>query len=574
VIDSRQTVHFSYIGEVGAQFMTNEQTEIPLTAADDKRFAVPTRVLGVYKAPGTSLESERLGLLAAPKEALDFDRKMENWIASNLDLEEATGSAPRGAWIRLIDGLPGLKRIPPQKRPENGAETAMLGWARFHVVYKGGITVVRLSDKALVKEAQIRELACDLFDLIAAGNHRIVLNFSVVERLASWVVVVVGEAQRRCLIGDGGTLKISGLHQQLATIFPLTGFDLGNMLYADEASALESPWPELSSPRTLPIEILSAITSAGGLPPIRGGAPFEAADFVPPLTRKIPASFTGPRASAKISTKNELVLDVQVGSSKSRSVVVASAMFVIGRDRECDLRLGSVKVSKRHAAIERRDDRIVLRDLGSTNGTVLNGRLIRNQEVVLNHGDRIQIGLIIATVSIVPPRAPSARVDEMITGWLQSEGSVASSYAHDSQATELFPARAEPASEPEHRIKHEVIQDVLVVTPQVSDLIDDEAIELLRHQLHALHEQGAPRHVVVNLECVRHLNAKAIGVLLAHHLRLDRSGGAIRICQAHARLMAVLNGVRLTEIVECQPTLDEAVLAAWPGARPHAVAED
>jgi hypothetical protein len=55
-------------------------------------------------------------------------------------------------------------------------------------------------------------------------------------------------------------------------------------------------------------------------------------------------------------------------------------------------------------------------------------------------------------------------------------------------------------------------------------------------------------------------------VLLAHHLRLDRDGGALRICQAHARLMAVLHHVRLTILVECHPTLDEAVLAAWTDA--------
>ncbi len=54
---------------------------------------------------------------------------------------------------------------------------------------------------------------------------------------------------------------------------------------------------------------------------------------------------------------------------------------------------------------------------------------------------------------------------------------------------------------------------------------------------HFLNNQ-TPRRVVVNLEYVRHLNAQAIGVLLAHHLRLDRAGGALRVCQAHARLMA------------------------------------
>jgi anti-anti-sigma factor len=555
--------------------MTNEQTEIPPATTNDERFAVPTRVLGEEPACRTSLESERFGLLAAPKkEASDFDRRMENWIASNLDLEEAAGSTPHSPWIRLIDGLPGLKRRHQQKKLEQGAETALLGWARFHVVYKGRITVVRLSDKALVRESQIRELACDLIDLIEAGNHRVVLNFSVVERLASWVVLVVGEAQRRCESADGGALKICGLPQQLASIFPTMGFNLKNALHVDEASAIDSPWPASSSPRTLPIEILSAITSVAGLPPIRGGAPSDAAEFSTPSAPKIPASFTVPRARAESRIKDELVLDVQVGSSKSRSVAVTSTTFVIGRDRECDLRLGSVMVSKRHAVIERRDHCILLHDLGSTNGTVLNGRLLRNQERVVKHGDRIQIGPIIATLSVGPRRAETTRVDEMVSGWLQSEGSFARSCEHDSRATEPFPACDEAVSEPDHRIKYEVIQGVLVITPQVSDLVDDEAIELFRSRLHDLYEQNAPRHVVVNLECVRHLNAKAIGMLLAHHLRLDRSGGAIRICQAHARLMAVLHGVRLTEIVECQPTLDEAVLAAWPGTTSRLSAED
>jgi anti-anti-sigma factor len=104
-----------------------------------------------------------------------------------------------------------------------------------------------------------------------------------------------------------------------------------------------------------------------------------------------------------------------------------------------------------------------------------------------------------------------------------------------------------------------------MITPVLTELDDDEAIEVLREHLHALFDQPTPRHVVINLECVRHLNAQAIGVLLAHHFRLDRDGGALRICQAHARLMAVLHQVGLTILVECHPTLDEAVLAAWPG---------
>ncbi len=113
-----------------------------------------------------------------------------------------------------------------------------------------------------------------------------------------------------------------------------------------------------------------------------------------------------------------------------------------------------------------------------------------------------------------------------------------------------------------------------MITPQVSELDDFEAVEDLRSHLHLFYEQPMPRHVVVNFECVRHLSAQLIGVLLAHHLRLDRTGGALRICQAHARVMAVLHQVRLTMLVECYPSLDEAVLAAWPTAPYRAASAD
>ena len=99
-------------------------------------------------------------------------------------------------------------------------------------------------------------------------------------------------------------------------------------------------------------------------------------------------------------------------------------------------------------------------------------------------------------------------------------------------------------------------------------------IELLRAHLHSLLAQPLPRRVVVNLEYVAHLTGQAIGVLLAHHLRLDRSGGGLRICQARARIMAVLHQVRLTMLVECHPTLDEAVLSAWPDGARRAPAGD
>ncbi len=67
----------------------------------------------------------------------------------------------------------------------------------------------------------------------------------------------------------------------------------------------------------------------------------------------------------------------------------------VGRARECELRpvgLGDTSVSRMHAEIEfRQDGSVVIRDLGSRNGTMLNGRVIED-ESVLRVGDRVKLG--------------------------------------------------------------------------------------------------------------------------------------------------------------------------------------
>lgn len=69
----------------------------------------------------------------------------------------------------------------------------------------------------------------------------------------------------------------------------------------------------------------------------------------------------------------------------------AGREFVLGRSAECELRVVSVGASRRHAAVCWRGDRVVVRDLGSTNGTLVNGAKIVGERV-LDPGDRIEVG--------------------------------------------------------------------------------------------------------------------------------------------------------------------------------------
>jgi EAL domain-containing protein (putative c-di-GMP-specific phosphodiesterase class I) len=63
--------------------------------------------------------------------------------------------------------------------------------------------------------------------------------------------------------------------------------------------------------------------------------------------------------------------------------------FVIGRAVDADHTVYSNKVSKRHAAVVRVGRRFAVRDVGSTNGTFVNGRRVR--EALLNDGDIIHV---------------------------------------------------------------------------------------------------------------------------------------------------------------------------------------
>jgi anti-anti-sigma factor len=510
---------------------------------------------------------QRFGLLATPAAPIDTDRRIEDWIASQLDLriEKDTDATPRNIWNRIIERLPAMRRTHGRRQIRGGSETAFSDWSRFRIAYRKGITVVRLVDRALVKESPIRELARDLIELIEAGNLRILLNFQGVDRAASWVALAVDEAYRRCKAAVGGELKICGLSAALADVTKIAGVAPGIELHADETTALEAHWPEPGAPRTLPVDILLALTAGSDPPPIRGGGPSDSSEAVLSANDKRTPSRTRRAKAQLVHGDPGIWLIVQMGASKGRPVSVSGSPFVIGRQHDCQMRLRSPMVSKLHAAIERRDGRIFVRDLGSTNGTVVNGRPLRSKEAEIHDGDRIQIGPVVCTMATVAQREGSGKVEEHVAEWLYADSAGAQFDQVNALETAVIATSGpETEGDSELSIKTEVIQDVLVVTPEVGDLESESTIELLRSHLHSLLSQPVPRRVVVNLEYVAHLTGQAIGVLLAHHLRLDRSGGSLRICQARSRIMAVLHQVRLTMLVECHPTLDEAVLSAWP----------
>ncbi len=83
-----------------------------------------------------------------------------------------------------------------------------------------------------------------------------------------------------------------------------------------------------------------------------------------------------------------LVLFKKDGSQKVISL--HTSVTVMGRRHSCDLCIPLMSVSKRHCQVSHDNGVLKIRDLGSRNGTILNGKPV--EEAVIHAGDCVKIG--------------------------------------------------------------------------------------------------------------------------------------------------------------------------------------
>jgi pSer/pThr/pTyr-binding forkhead associated (FHA) protein len=101
------------------------------------------------------------------------------------------------------------------------------------------------------------------------------------------------------------------------------------------------------------------------------------------------------------------ILTVTAGPDKGfKFRVKATAIVGIGRETDNDVVLDDMATSRHHAQIQFHDGAYVLTDLGSANGTLVNGQRI--DERVLSDGDSVMVGQNVILTSIVgsSPSAP------------------------------------------------------------------------------------------------------------------------------------------------------------------------
>ncbi len=130
-------------------------------------------------------------------------------------------------------------------------------------------------------------------------------------------------------------------------------------------------------------------------------APAAVAAAAPPPAGRVPdrtvlyqeAAVAAPPAAARRAARASL-------RGPQGEWELGETVTVLGRSRRCDIVLTDPNVSREHAEVRRQGDGFMLRDLGSTNGTRLNRRDVK--QAVLQHGDRIELGTTELTFEMLP----------------------------------------------------------------------------------------------------------------------------------------------------------------------------
>lgn len=137
---------------------------------------------------------------------------------------------------------------------------------------------------------------------------------------------------------------------------------------------------------------------------------------------------------------------VLAGKYRGQKITLPRTQFVIGRDGSCHLRPVSTDVSKFHCAIAHMDDRIVVRDLKSTNGTILNGKRITGTAKARD-GDVLEVGPLKFMFQVIQEKTGRAVSDSQLAWLMRSPNELENRVLDPGQDTTIVHLDESSASE-------------------------------------------------------------------------------------------------------------------------------
>jgi hypothetical protein len=268
----------------------------------------------------------------------------------------------------------------------------MVGSA-FARVFKGQVEPVEIG-AALQREAVDKKAVMGSGQVLSPNRYRVTLGPSDFERLAPWEVQLTNSLAELLqeYLDENGLRTIGDIEVYLAKDESLHTGVFGVASRMEPAAA----------PRRRPMDSMSMPVVPGhpdeyvepyGTPPSSqhpAVPPFAAPPTYAPPAPAGPAQRAEPPPHIEPPRRPSYPTPQLIVDGTSRTVNLKPGSNIVGRGQETDLQLLDQGVSRRHMDVHLADGHAVVYDLGSTNGTSVNGHSVQSQQ--LQHGDVIRVG--------------------------------------------------------------------------------------------------------------------------------------------------------------------------------------
>lgn len=111
-------------------------------------------------------------------------------------------------------------------------------------------------------------------------------------------------------------------------------------------------------------------------------------------------------AMVRRSSRESIMRAQLISADGGQTIELVKDLSIVGRKEDCDVRLDHKSVSKQHCVIVKTDGLLLVRDLGSTNGTRVNGQRVRRAALLPN--DQVSFASLRYRVHFGPGEPPPA----------------------------------------------------------------------------------------------------------------------------------------------------------------------
>lgn len=170
-------------------------------------------------------------------------------------------------------------------------------------------------------------------------------------------------------------------------------------------------------------------------------------------------------------------LIVASGKSAGRAISLKNGQLLIGRAEDCDIRPLGEDVSRKHCSIVLEGEQITVQDLGSRNGTYVNGTKIEAKtKVPVKHGDIVRVGPLEVKVEVASAAPAAAAAVDDVSRWLMADDEPAGMFDTTQTIRTADPPSASipvspdaPAKEAEHAAVERVAAEAAAAAPSADD---------------------------------------------------------------------------------------------------------